>query len=77
MTIEQLRAAHQAQPFQPFTIHLADGGSYYVPHRDFFSHSPSGRTIIVYHPDDSFSILDLLLVTELKVDGSPATAQQS
>jgi hypothetical protein len=77
MTIEQLRAVHQAQPFQPFTICLADGTSYHVPHRDFLSHSPSGRTVIVYHPDDSFSIVDLLLVTELKVNGSAATARPS
>jgi hypothetical protein len=75
MTMEQLRAAHQAQPFQPFTIHLADGRSYHVPHREFLSHSPSGRTIIVYHPDDSFSIIDLLLVTELKVNGLAAPAR--
>src|SRR5205823_3725679 len=67
MTIEQLRALHQATPFRPFTIHLADGSQIRVPHREFLSHSPSGRTIIVYHEDDTFSIIDLLLVTELRV----------
>lgn len=67
MTIEQLRSTHQANPFQPFTIRLADGRSLHVPHRDFLSHSPSGRTVIVYHEDESFSIIDLLLVTELEV----------
>jgi len=76
MTIEQLRKIHQAQPFRPFIICMADGTSYHVPHREFLSQSPSGRTIIVYHPDDSASIIDLLLVTELKVDGSPTAAQQ-
>jgi hypothetical protein len=69
MTIEQLRVVHQAQPFVPFTIHLADGRAVHVPHREFLSHSPSGRTIIVNHADDTFSIIDLLLVTELEVDG--------
>lgn len=77
MTTEQLRRMHQAQPFQPFTIRMADGNSYHVPHREFLSISPSGRTIIVYHDDDSASIIDLLLVTELKADASPAAAQQS
>jgi hypothetical protein len=67
MTIEQLRRIHEARPFQPFTIHLADGRSLEVPHTEFLSHSPSGRTIIVYHGDDDFSIIDLLLVTELEV----------
>ena len=67
MTIDQLLSTHQANPFRPFTIHLADGRSFHVPHRDFLSQSPSGRTLIVYHQDESFSILDLLLVTELEI----------
>lgn len=80
MTIEQLRAVYGATPFQPFTVYLADGRHYYVPHRDFLSHSPTGRTLIVYHTDESFSILDLLLVTELKVHehgGSPSVENGS
>jgi hypothetical protein len=72
MTIEQLRAVHQATPFQPFTIYLADGREIRVPHREFLSQSPSGRTIIVHHQDDTFSIIDLLLVTELKVHNGAA-----
>jgi hypothetical protein len=72
MTIEQIRAVHQTRPFQPFTIHLADGRAVHVPHNDFLSHSPSWRTIIVYHPDDTFSIIDLLLVTELQIHGPPS-----
>jgi hypothetical protein len=60
---------HQAQPFRPFTIHLADGRAIHVPHAEFLSHSPSGRTIIVYGAGDTFSIIDLLLVTELEIDG--------
>ncbi|MEO8496457.1 MAG: hypothetical protein ABI614_15420 [Planctomycetota bacterium] len=67
MTIEQLRAVYQSQPFRPFTLHLADGDKLYVPHADFLSHSPQGRTLIVYADDDSFSIVDLLLVTRLEV----------
>lgn len=63
MTVERLRAVHQANPFKPFTVHLADGRSLHVPHREFLSQSPGGRTLIVYHEDESFSILDLLLVT--------------
>jgi hypothetical protein len=67
MTIEQLRSYHQARPFRPFTIVTADGSSRDVPSPEWMSFSPSGRTIIVHHPDDSHSILDLLLVTELKI----------
>ncbi|HEY7424778.1 MAG TPA: hypothetical protein VH682_11160 [Gemmataceae bacterium] len=67
MTAEQLRTMRDANPFRPFTIHLADGRTLAVPHRDFVSQSPSGRTIIVYRPDDTFSVVDLYLVTELEV----------
>jgi hypothetical protein len=67
MTVEQLRTVHRAQPFRPFTLHMADGRAFLVRHPDFISHSPSGRTVIVHQNDDSFSIIDLLLVTELEV----------
>ena len=74
MTPDQLRATREANPFQPFIIHMADGRSYPVPHRDFISQAPgAGRTIIVYRPDDSFSILDIHFVTELE-DPVPPTA---
>jgi hypothetical protein len=65
MTIEQLRGLHQAQPFRPFTMHLADGRSIRVPHQEVLSHSPGGRTVIVFHADESFTIIDLLLVTSI------------
>ncbi len=67
MTIEQLRSLYNRQPFNPFTIHLADGRNISVRHRDFIMPAPSGRTVIVYQPDDSFNIIDLLLVTDLEV----------
>jgi hypothetical protein len=67
MTAEQLRAAREANPFRPFTIHLADGRNLTVPHRDFVSQSPGGGIIIVYQADEAFSIVDLHLVTELEV----------
>jgi hypothetical protein len=67
MTIEKLRDLYDAQPFQPFVIHLADGREIPVHHRDFIARAPSGRTVIVYQPDDSHNIIDLLLVTDLEV----------
>ena len=77
MTIEQLRNMQQAVPFRPYRIHLADGRQFDVPHRDFLSHSPTGRTVIVYGPNESFSILDLLLVTELEALPAASTAETS
>lgn len=68
MTMEQLREVREANPFQQFTIHLADGRSHRVPHRDYLSLSPVGRTIVVYHSDGVGSFLDSLLINELTVD---------
>jgi len=67
VTIEQIRSAYSAQPFRPFVIHLADGREVPVLHREFIMSAPSGRTLVVYQPDDSFNIIDLLLVTDLEV----------
>ena len=67
MTIEQVRRLYDAQPFRPFVMHLADGRELPVHHREFMASAPSGRTVIVYQPDDSFNIVDLLLVTDLEV----------
>ena len=36
-------------------------------HREFIMVSPSSLTAIVYQLDDSFNIVDLLLVTDLEV----------
>jgi hypothetical protein len=77
MTIEQLRNVYNAQPFQPFLMHLADGRNVPIRHRDFLMPSPSGRTLIVYQPDDSFNIIDLLLVTDLEVTSTRASREPS
>jgi hypothetical protein len=66
MTVEQMRAALQTRPFRPFIIHLADGRQVPVRNQEFAIMSPTGRTIIVYQPDDSCNVIDLLLVTDLE-----------
>jgi hypothetical protein len=75
MTIERFQSVLHQVPFRPFTIRMADGRSFEVPHPDFVAHAPSGRKIILVHPDDNYSILDLLLMSELEVqsaNGRPA-----
>jgi hypothetical protein len=66
MTIEQLRAAYQAQPFRPFVVYLADGRKIPVHHPDFIMASPRGRTVSIYQRDDTLDIVDVLLVTDLE-----------
>lgn len=67
MTIQQLRAAYDSQPFRPFIIHLADGRQLPVQHREFILTVPSGRTVVVCQPDDTLNIIDLLLITDLEI----------
>ncbi|MEE9295950.1 MAG: hypothetical protein V3W34_13440 [Phycisphaerae bacterium] len=66
MTIEQLRQMHHARPFRPFRVHMADGRHLDVDHPEFLAHTPAGRTIMVARPDESFEVIDLLLVTSLE-----------
>ena len=73
MTIEQLRKFHQAQPFQPFDIHLADGRSLPVEHPEMLAIAPPGRTIGIGRDDGTIEILDLLLVTSLKSHANGTT----
>ena len=75
MTIEQLKQVYNAAPFRPFIIHLADGRKIPVRHREFMATSPSGRTIVVYQQDDSFNIIDLLLVTSLEIKNGHASKE--
>jgi hypothetical protein len=66
MTIEQLQSAYRATPFRPFVLQLSDGREVPVHSREFIMAVPSGRTVIVCHPDDTTNIIDLLLVTDLE-----------
>ena len=66
MTVEQMREMYKARPFQSFRIHLADGRSLDVEHPEFMMFSRSGRTIVVSKINDTFEIVDLLLVTSLE-----------
>ncbi len=75
MAIERIRDAYNQQPFRPFVLHLADGRGIPVVHREFMVTTPSGRTIIVVQPDESFNIIDLLLVTDLEFKPIPANGK--
>jgi hypothetical protein len=67
MTSEQLKATLRQQPFRPFTIRMVDGRSFTVSHPDWAIVSPTGRTSILFEPDDSYSVIDLMLMNELEV----------
>lgn len=67
MAAQELRAALQATPFRPFVARMADGRSFEIRHPDFLLVRPNGRTAFAFSPSgDEFSILDMLLMTEIE-----------
>jgi len=65
MTTEQLDSMHQARPFQPFTIYLADGTKHRVVSPEFLSRTQGGRTIFASTGGENTAVIDLLLVTKI------------
>jgi hypothetical protein len=49
----------------PFTLRMADGREYNVPHRDYISLSPKGTFVTVYDDEEHFFMLPLLTMTGL------------
>ena len=64
MTREQIEAAITSG--NPFTLRMADGHEYSVPHRDYISLPPKVSYVIVYEDDGHFSVLPLITMTGLK-----------
>ena len=76
MTIDQIRTLHQAKPFKPFTIHVADGASYEVRHPENLMQSLGGRTLAVSAEGDAVVIIDLLLVTRVTLSNGSTGARR-
>ncbi len=66
MTVEQIRNLRDATPFRAFRVHKANGKSVDVPHPDFINLSPTGRILIISRANDSFELIDSLLVTSVE-----------
>lgn len=49
----------------PFTIRMADGKEYFVPHRDYISLPPIGGFVVVFDDKEHVFILPLLTMTGL------------
>jgi hypothetical protein len=73
--LERIRELYWAKPFQPFTIHLADGRAVPVSHPELLAISNSGKTMTVYQLDDSLSIINLSMITDILVKPEPATSK--
>ncbi|CAN5495689.1 hypothetical protein BH23VER1_BH23VER1_04580 [soil metagenome] len=63
MTRSQLISAIKSG--NPFTLRMADGNEYPVPHADYISVSPKGTFVTVYDDEEQFYVLPLLTMTGL------------
>ena len=50
----------------PFTLRMADGKEYAVPHPDHISLPPNASYVIVYDDEGHFTVLPLLTMTGLE-----------
>lgn len=67
MDLVGLREAIRRQPFEPFTIRLADGRAMAVRHPEFVA--IGHRRVIVVAEDDSWSVVEPVLIVSLDYDG--------
>jgi hypothetical protein len=64
MTREQVESAVASGV--PFTLRMADGKEYVVPHRDYIFLPPRASYVIVHEDDGHFNVLPLLTMTGLR-----------
>jgi hypothetical protein len=48
---------------EPFSLRMADGREFHIPHRDYISLSPKGTFATVYDDEEKFYVLPLLTMT--------------
>ena len=68
MTRDQIKAAIARGV--PFTLRMADGKEYAVPHEDYISLSPRTSCVIVWDDAGRFTVLPLLTMTGLHSVGT-------
>ena len=68
MTAAQLHRHLHAQPFVPFTIHLADQREFAVRHPELLTLSGGGR-IATYHAPSQFQeAIEVLMIVSVRVN---------
>jgi len=69
----RIRELLRATPFQPFTIHMADGKAYKIEHPDFvLAASSDTPQIILEQSNGTIHFLSVLLMTNIEVAGPSA-----
>ena len=76
MQVNKLRSVYRAQPFRSFVMHMADGRAVQVDHPELMALAPTGRSAVVYGRDGQFEVIDVMLVTGLKVGNGRTRARR-
>lgn len=62
----------QGEALRPFSLVTADGAKFRVDHPEWCA-TGSGRTVVVFDPEDRLHVLDAAMITRLEVE-PPAPA---
>ncbi len=66
MTVDEIRAVYNAEPFHPFVVRLTDGRKLRVPKQHYLGISPVGDEIVVAR-DDRFVFAKIGEVASLEI----------
>lgn len=69
MNTKSLQKTLKEKPFQPFRLHLADGEKIFVGHPEYMVIAPAERTVVVWERDESYHVIDILMITQLAFPG--------
>ena len=75
MDLQGIRDALRRRPFETFSIRLADGRDLVVTHPEAIALGQ--RRVIVVLPDDSWSVIEPLLVVSLDYDSGESSRELS
>ena len=68
MEINAIQEILHAMPFQPFSLHLADGRKFPIPHPDFLA--TYKRRVVYSNPkNSSWMVIEPLLIVSLDFEG--------
>jgi len=68
MTLELFASLAQAEPFIPYTLHLADGRTIGVGNPELVMIAGDSRSISVFEPDRATEYIDLALVVSVRLE---------
>jgi len=74
MTRQQVESAVASRI--PFSLFMANGREYRVPHPDYISLPPKAAYVIVYDDEGHFTVLPLLTMTGLQSTITDASAKE-